>query len=651
MWEEPTTLQNVVVAQKHNELVSRPYCDMMTLNANYEKNSVNVIGEVGSSLSEKLLQPQEERNIVDAAYSKNQNEYQLTPSYSQDEQQIQTFYNLNQYIQPTTNEEHWQYQNEVSPVFKSCFEKQQDYSHLINEAGQQSVYNNKNKCSTDFQNISRQTLDLGSSRYGNDTNMNFNYFQNSKQGSFPQSVGHDACYSNGVQLNRAYCEEVKNKPSVIVRVQTYTNCKVELPTQQNSSYLPFAALSEAPQQLGSTLGAGNKSWHSATNQTLESQTFNKPAQQYQDQSNSKNEIGTRAIVENEKYMFSPYEASPKQKEGKRLVFTEQRQTSIYIDYPATRDENLSVCQSSVANDLPFCPPYCTPLQNPNGQLTTTSQQNLIENNDSTKVHNFNQNGRVLTNQNTTDEQSYNFSKNFNDGNVFVPTPISKNSSDLSFDWSSSQNVYQQCYPINSLPTTRFESTNIIQNSNVSNSNYQNTILNTDNSFQQNEIAEKYNVLEINSLNYDTKKRKNIGKNLDSKKYFCTEADCPKRFSRPQDLQVHINKHHKKLIKPYVCNECLKAFKRPDQLKRHEKIHTGEKPHACKICGRCFARTDHRNMHQMKHTEEEKRQALFHFQNKGNEVQYRTKSRRSDFQNGRQQNNGKVWKAKLLWKSY
>lgn len=73
-------------------------------------------------------------------------------------------------------------------------------------------------------------------------------------------------------------------------------------------------------------------------------------------------------------------------------------------------ENLSVCQSSVANDLPFCPPYCTPLQNPNGQLTTTSQQNLIENNDSTKVHNFNQNGRVLTNQNTTDEQSYNFSK-------------------------------------------------------------------------------------------------------------------------------------------------------------------------------------------------------------------------------------------------
>lgn len=27
-------------------------------------------------------------------------------------------------------------------------------------------------------------------------------------------------------------------------------------------------------------------------------------------------------------------------EGKRLVFTEQRQTSIYIDYPATRDGKL-----------------------------------------------------------------------------------------------------------------------------------------------------------------------------------------------------------------------------------------------------------------------------------------------------------------------
>lgn len=77
-------------------------------------------------------------------------------------------------------------------------------------------------------------------------------------------------------------------------------------------------------------------------------------------------------------------------------------------------ENLSVCQSSVANDLPCCPPlqqpYYTSLQNSNGQLATTSQQNLIENSNSTKVHNLNQNGRALINQNATVEQNCNFSK-------------------------------------------------------------------------------------------------------------------------------------------------------------------------------------------------------------------------------------------------
>lgn len=56
-----------------------------------------------------------------------------------------------------------------------------------------------------------------------------------------------------------------------------------------------------------------------------------------------------------------------------------------------------------------------------------------------------------------------------------------------------------------------------------------------------------------------------------------------------------------MTKPYFCSYCSKNFKRPDQLKRHEKIHTGEKPHQCAICGRQFARTDHRNTHYKKHS--------------------------------------------------
>ena len=267
MWEEPTTLQHVVTTQMHNELESRPYCDMMTLNENYEKNNVNIVGKVGSSFGVEALQPQEERNIVDAAYNKNQNDYNLTPSYLQDEQQVQTYHNLQQSVQPTINEGYWQYQNQVSPIFQDYFEKQQDCNQLINEADQQSVYDNKNKCSTDLKNLGQQTLNVGSNQNGNETNMNFNYYQNSKQGSFSTTACQDTCYTNEVQLNRAYCEEVKNKPSVIVRVQTYTNCKVELPTQPGSSYLPFAALSEVPQHLSSTHETGNKFWHSTTNQS------------------------------------------------------------------------------------------------------------------------------------------------------------------------------------------------------------------------------------------------------------------------------------------------------------------------------------------------------------------------------------------------
>ena len=55
-----------------------------------------------------------------------------------------------------------------------------------------------------------------------------------------------------------------------------------------------------------------------------------------------------------------------------------------------------------------------------------------------------------------------------------------------------------------------------------------------------------------------------------------------------------------MVKPYFCAFCSKNFKRPDQLKRHEKIHTGERPHLCSVCGRKFARTDHRNTHLKKH---------------------------------------------------
>ena len=40
---------------------------------------------------------------------------------------------------------------------------------------------------------------------------------------------------------------------------------------------------------------------------------------------------------------------------------------------------------------------------------------------------------------------------------------------------------------------------------------------------------------------------------------------------------------------FRCSLCHKVFKRPEHLKRHEKVHVIGKAHACATCGKRFAR--------------------------------------------------------------
>jgi early growth response protein 1 len=90
--------------------------------------------------------------------------------------------------------------------------------------------------------------------------------------------------------------------------------------------------------------------------------------------------------------------------------------------------------------------------------------------------------------------------------------------------------------------------------------------------------------------------------LAERPYACPMNNCPRRFSRSDELTRHMRTHTGQ--KPFQCRICMRNFSRSDHLTTHIRTHTGEKPFACDVCGRRFARSDERRRHMKIHLREQ-----------------------------------------------
>ena len=84
------------------------------------------------------------------------------------------------------------------------------------------------------------------------------------------------------------------------------------------------------------------------------------------------------------------------------------------------------------------------------------------------------------------------------------------------------------------------------------------------------------------------------------KYFQCRI-CEKSFNRKYNLKKHERIHTGEF--PFECQTCKKKFNQKHQLQAHERIHTGEAPFECKICKKRFRENTRLKLHEKIHFEE------------------------------------------------
>ncbi|RDD45265.1 Zinc finger protein 233 [Trichoplax sp. H2] len=75
--------------------------------------------------------------------------------------------------------------------------------------------------------------------------------------------------------------------------------------------------------------------------------------------------------------------------------------------------------------------------------------------------------------------------------------------------------------------------------------------------------------------------------------------CQKSFTQSFHLKIHKRIHNGDLR--YTCDICGKKFIQNNDLKKHRRTHTGEKPYRCKTCSKCFTDSSQLRKHERVHS--------------------------------------------------
>nr|XP_029543094.1 zinc finger protein 58-like [Oncorhynchus nerka] len=115
----------------------------------------------------------------------------------------------------------------------------------------------------------------------------------------------------------------------------------------------------------------------------------------------------------------------------------------------------------------------------------------------------------------------------------------------------------------------------------------------------NQTSDNVSASTLNSplTNNSSRDRIRKGGSATERRFPC--SSCGKAFSFPQQVKSHQRIHTGE--KPFGCHLCQGSFSQSSSLKRHQGVHTGEKSYSCPQCEKRFSHQHQLKMHVKVHT--------------------------------------------------